>query len=127
MNEIIEFAHATQRNTQAYYIHLGEPGTAWLRLCISYNTVVALDFWPNSGRTIAAVTATRQRIEYPSRTTTKHLREMGVFEYPIVSEETLHQTIKQALMEIGLGLIGPQWADAQHSRRETAVDTEQAA
>lgn len=44
--------------------------------------------------------------------TSRHLSGMGVRRHPVVSEEELNQTIRQALMEIGLGLVGPQWVEA---------------
>lgn len=87
-------------------ILLGGPNTTRIRLYISYSTVVAVRVFHEDARD------TFQCIESPSRATTKHMRIWGAENWAVVSEATLQATIRQAMMEIGLGLIGPQWAES---------------
>jgi hypothetical protein len=82
-------------------------GEVRLRVFMSYDTIVGVKFFTARGGEV------RQRIESPSRTTTKHLKDCGMWTYAdVVTREALDQTIRRALVEIGLGLIGPQWAES---------------
>lgn len=87
-------------------ILLGDYNTARIRLYISYSTIVAVRVFHSGDR------ETFQRIKSPSQTTSRHMRAWGVGLFTEVSTDTLDQTVRQAMMEIGLGLIGPQWAES---------------
>lgn len=68
------FRRASSRRTEAYYIRLGE-----VEAFVSYNTVVAVRTPKGCGR----------RPNEWGVTTGRHMREMGVYDWPIMNEEEL--------------------------------------
>lgn len=105
---ILNFHKATNRNTPAYGIAIGA-----LRVCISYETVVAVQY---RGQEIR-----RGRLPYISNTTSRHMREMGVYDWPEITRQELNEIIKYALTDIGMGLLGDHWqAGARAVLKEAA-------
>lgn len=103
MTDHIKFAQGTYRNTKAYTLRIGP----YLSLWISYNTIVAASVrYPDSWERNECA---RWGI---SRTTNKHLREMGVSGFPDGTEGQIDAIVASGLRLAGLELIGPTWRDA---------------
>ena len=101
---MIQFEKGTDRNTPCYTMLVGEYPHS-MRVWISYQTIIAVRLHATGGREECI----EARIDYPSATTRRHVREMGIHDFPIVEEDRLQMLIKQGLMEVGLGLIGDHW------------------
>lgn len=99
---MIEFRHATGRNTKAYKICIGT-----MCLYVSYNTIVAASY-----HDCQTGGFTRARLGYISRTTSRHLREMGADTWPETDETGIEAIIRKGLIETGLSLLPEQWRRA---------------
>lgn len=76
---LVRFQHGTNRNTKAYIVTVGEHD-----LYISYETVIAY----NGPRT-------RFRMDNVwGPTTGRHMKEMGVYNYPTLSPEDFEKSLK---------------------------------
>ena len=86
---MIKFQHATNRNTKAYEVRIGT-----MRVYVSYDTVVAASYHDcQTGE------FTKARRECISRTTNRHLREMGIYGWPETDEAGIEAIIRKGLIE----------------------------
>lgn len=87
---IVQFMKGSERNTQCYIFKL-----AGIEFFISYNTIIAIRSDEGAVRLDNAW----------GPTTGRHMKEMGVKDFPIVDEETFQHTIRTSLSKMGLELI----------------------
>ena len=84
----IKLVKASPRNTRAYKINIDNK----VELYFSYETCVAINYKGGFYRSN----------EWYSKTTTRHMKEMYVFEWPKLSERDFENHVKTAITEIGL-------------------------
>jgi len=101
MDSILSFSKRTNRNTQAFVIHLGPHA-----FYISYETIIA---YHGSGHRVRLFNSW-------GTTTGKHINEMGLSDFKIVGEEELNSLINQAVLETGCTMA----AERMGMRRKAA-------
>ena len=84
---VLTFRHASSRDTKAYVIYLGQH-----KFYISYETIVGYKDMGGDG--------VRLKNEW-GPTTGRHIREMGISDFPIVSEDELRTVINRAVATTG--------------------------
>lgn len=87
---MISFRPGSQRNTKCYEIHLGDAC-----FFISYSTIIAASAYDGD-------TWRRVRLDNAwGPTTGRHMNEIGVRDWEIVSSETIQDLIKQTIIRVG--------------------------
>ena len=89
---MIKFRRETNRRTEAYSIDIG-----YNRLYISYEAIVAF--------TDSAMNSSCRIENHWGPTTGRHMREMGVHDFPIVSDEEMERRIDSAICHYALGKL----------------------
>lgn len=88
---MFSFYKATDRKTEAYVVCIGD-----YTLYISYSTVVGV-YGPDE-------CIGRRHNEW-GPTTGRHMREMGISDYPEVDEGTINSWINRAIADTGMAII----------------------